>query len=146
MRGIDGERGEQRKNLAQEMILEPGLLLFRHLRSIDQHDALLGQRVPQLTPPLLLLARQRRHRLRDARELLRRREPVRRFDRDAGAQLALEAGHTNHEELVEVVGRNGEKPDSFEQRVGVVVRFLEHTAVELEPRQLAIDETLRARQ
>ena len=78
MRRIDGERGEQGENLAQEMILEPGLLLFRHVRPIDQHDALLGQHLPQLAPALLLIARQHRGDLADARELLGRGEPVRR--------------------------------------------------------------------
>ena len=66
------------------------------------------------------------------------------LDGNAGAQLALEAGDANHEELVEIVGGDGEEADPFEQRMGVVVRLLEHPAVELEPRQLAIDEPLRA--
>src|SRR5262249_2651111 len=75
----------------------------------------------------------------------RRGEPVRALDRDAGAQLALEAGNADHEELIEIVGGNRQKPDALEQGMGVVCRFLEDPAVELQPRQLSIDEPFRAR-
>ena len=146
MRGIDGERGEQRKNLPKEMIFEPGLFFFRHFRPFDQHDALLGQHLPQLAPALLLIACQHTDGLPDAGELLRRSEPIRALDRNAGALLALEAGNADHEELIEVVGGNRQKPNTLEQGVGLVCRLLEHAAVELEPGQLAIDETLRARE
>src|SRR5215475_7803327 len=104
MRRIDGKRSQQGKDLAEKMILEPGLLFLRHLRPVDQNDALLGQHLPKLAPALLLIARQHPDRLRDPRELLGRSEAVRALDGDAGAQLTLEAGNANHEELVEIVG------------------------------------------
>ena len=134
MRRIDGERREQRENLAKEMILEPGLLLFRHVGPVDQDDALLGQHLPQLAPALLLIARQHRDRLRDARELLGRGEPVRALDGDAGAQLALEAGDADHEELVEIVGRDRQEAHALQQRMGLVGGFFEHAPVELRAR------------
>ena len=133
MRRIDGERSEQGKNLPQELIFEPGLFLFRHLRPIDQHDASGGEHLPQLVPALLLIARQHRDGLSDARELLGRGEPVRRLDRDAGPLLALEAGDAHHEEFVEVVGRDRQEADTFEQRMGIVRRLLEHPAIEVQP-------------
>src|SRR5262249_40991410 len=145
MRRIDGERGQQRENLPKELIFEPGPFFFRHVRPFDQHDALLGQHLPQLAPALLLIACQRTDGLRDAGELFRRSEAIRALDRNAGALLALEAGNADHEEFIEVVGGNRQKPNTLEQGVGVVCRLLEYSAIELEPRQLAIDEALRAR-
>src|SRR5258707_11872985 len=146
MRGIDAERGEQRENLPKEMVFEPGLLFFRHVRPFDQHDALLGQHLPQLAPALLLIACQHADGLSDAGKLFRRGEPIRALDRNAGALLALEAGNADHEEFIEVIGGNRQKPNTLEQGMGVVCRLLEYSAVELEPGQLAIDETLRARE
>ena len=120
MRGIDGERGQQRKNLPKEMVFEPGLFFFRHIRRFDQHDALLGQHLPQLAPALLLIACQHADGLSDAGELFRRGEPVRALDRNAGAQLALEAGNADHEEFIEVVGGNRQKPNTLEQGMGLL--------------------------
>ena len=142
--GSIGERREQRKNLAQEMVLEPGLLLLGHLRPVDQHDAVLGERLAQLAPALLLVAREHRHRLGDAGELLGRRQAVGALGGDAGAHLALEAGDADHEEFVEVVGRDREEAHPFEQRMGDVLGLFQHAAVEMEPGQLPIDEALGA--
>ena len=133
MRRVDGERRQQRKDLPEKIILEPGLLLLGHLRPFDQHDSLLGQHLPKLAPAFLLVAGERAHRLGDAGELFRRGEPVRALDRNAGAQLRFEAGHAHHEELVEIVGGNRQKPDALKQGLGVVRGLFEHAAVELEP-------------
>ena len=144
MRRVDGERRKQREDLAQEVVFQPGPFLSRHLRPVDQHDALLGQHPAELEPALLLVGRQCGDRFRDAAELLGRREAVGRFDRDPGAQLALEAGDADHEELIEIVGRNREEPHPLQQGVGLVRGLFEHAAVEVEPGQLTVDETLGA--
>ena len=145
MRRVDGERREQGKDLPQEVILEPALFLLRDVRPVDQHDALLGQHPAKLEPALLLVGPQRRDRLPDAGELLGRGQAVRRLDGDAGAQLALEAGDADHEELVEIVGRNRQEPHPLEQRMGLVGRLFEHPPVEMEPGQLSVNEPFRAR-
>ena len=64
-------------------------------------------------------------------------------DADPLAHLALQAGDPDHEEFVEIVGRNREKPDPFQQRMSLVSRLLEHTAIEMQPGQLPVDEALR---
>src|SRR5262249_25778956 len=64
---------------------------------------------------------------------------------DAGAAVAFEAGSAEHEKLIEIVGGNRQKPNTLEQGMGVGCRFLEDPAVELQPRQLTIDEPFRAR-
>ena len=77
------------------------------------------------------------------RELLLRRQPVLRRRRDAGADLAAQAGDAHHEELVEVVRRDRQEAELLEERMVAVRRLLEDAAVELEPGQLAVDEALR---
>jgi hypothetical protein len=140
---IDRERRQQWENLAQEIVLEPGLFLLAHVGPVDQHDALLGQHLAQLAPALLLIARQHGNSLADAGELFGRSEPIRRLDRgDAQLQLALQAGHADHEKLIEIVGGNGKKPDALQQGLGVVGCFLEHPTIEMQPRQFAVDESL----
>jgi hypothetical protein len=142
---INRKRREQGKDLAQEMILQPRLLLFSQIRAIDQHDAIIREQLPQLTPALLLVACQNSNRIRDAGELLGGGEPVWAPDADPRAQLPLEAGHPDHEEFIEIVGGDGEKPDPFQQRMRLVSGFLEHTTIELEPGQLTVDEAVRTR-
>ena len=145
MRGIDGERSEQRENLAQKLIFEPGPFLPSQFQPIDQHDPVLAKRLAQLAPALLLIARKHRHRLGDAHELLARGKPIRRPDRNAGSQLAFEAGHADHEEFVEIVRRDREKAYPLEQGLGVVAGFFQNPAVELQPRQLSISKAFWAR-
>ena len=120
MRRIDRQRRQHRENVTQEIIVEPGLFLLGHVRAIDQDDPLVDQRRAQLAPLLLLVAGQRRHGLADAYELLRRRQTIRALGGDAFAHLPLEAGHAHHEEFVEVVGRDRQKPQPFEQRMALV--------------------------
>ena len=64
---------------------------------------------------------------------------------DAGAHLRPQTGDAHHEEFVEVVGRDRQEPQPLEQRMAAVGGFLEHAPVEIEPGELAVDETFRAR-
>ena len=57
----------------------------------------------------------------------------------AGASLARQRGDADHEELVEVVGRNRQELDAFEERVGVRLRLCEDALVEGQPAELAVD-------
>jgi hypothetical protein len=50
----------------------------------------------------------------------------------------VQAGHAHHEELVEVVGVDGEELDALEERRRLVLGQLKHPLVELEPGQLAV--------
>ena len=62
-----------------------------------------------------------------------------------GGDLAVEAGHPHHVELVEVGGGDRQEAQALEQRVAEVVRLLQHAAIELQPGQLAIEEARRTR-
>ena len=133
MRGIDREWSEQREDVPEEMIFKPRLLLLRHLRDFGEHDAVSGQHLAKLAPALLLVARKRADGVADTRELFGWREPVWALEGEAGAQLSLEAGNADHEKLIEIVGRNRQEPNTFEQRMGFVGRLFEHAPVELQP-------------
>jgi hypothetical protein len=142
VRGVNRERRQDRENAVQEILIEPGTLVLGDLRAIDKNDALMQQVVAQFAPARLLVAGQGRHRLVDAGELLRRRQAVGALGGDAGPDLTAQARHPDHEELVEIVGRNRQKTQALQQRVARILRLLQDAPVEVQPGQLAIDETL----
>jgi hypothetical protein len=142
---IDCERRQQRKDVGQEVVLEPDLLGLGHIRRVDQHDAGLGERPAQFAPLRLLVLDQERNRLADMDELFGGRHTLGALADDAGTHLRAETGNAHHEEFVEVIGRNRQEFEPLQQRLAAVGRFLEHTAVEVQPRQFAIDEAVGAR-
>ena len=96
----------------------------------------------QLAPALLLRSDEFGDPQSDAFELLGRGETVVGRLRHPREDLADEAGDAHHEEFVEVVGGDREKAQPLEQGMVEIARFLEHPAVELQPRQFAVDEPL----
>jgi len=79
-----------------------------------------------------------------ANKLFARGQPVRTLVGDAGPHLTLEAGDPHHEEFIEVVGRDRKEPDLLEQRMLRIFGLFQHAAIEMQPGQLAVDESLRA--
>ncbi len=130
---IDGERRQQREDVRQEIIFEPGFFRLGDVGTVDQDDAGLGERGTQLTPLRLLVLHQKHHGFGDAHQLLRRRQPFRAFGRNTGAHLGAQAGDAHHEEFVEVVGRDRQKPQSLEQRMLAIGGLLKDAAIEVEP-------------
>ena len=145
MRRIDGERRQQRKNMGEEIIFEPRLLRLGHIGAVDQHDAGSGQRRAQFAPLRLLVLSQHHDGFGDTGQLLGRRQPFGALLGDAGADLGAKAGHAHHEEFVEVVGRDRQELEPLEQRMAAIGGFLQHAAIEVQPRQLAVDEPVRTR-
>ena len=78
------------------------------------------------------------------RELLGRRQAVGAALGDALADLRLDAGDADHEELVEVIGGNRQESHPLQHGMAGIDRFLEDAAVEVQPGELAIDEPLGA--
>ena len=72
MRRIDRERRQHRKDVLQEMILEPGLLGLGDVGAVDQDDVFLAQVLAQRAPARLLVGREAADRLADAHELFGR--------------------------------------------------------------------------
>ncbi len=68
------------------------------------------------------------------------RAPVGRANRHASDHLVEEAGNAHHEELVEVVREDAAELDPFEQGLAGVGGQLEHTLVQVEPRELAVQQ------
>jgi hypothetical protein len=128
----------------EEVILDPAPLALGDVAAVDQHDADVGQRVAQVAPDRLLVVGELRHVLVDQRQLLGRRQAVGAAFADAFADLRPDSGDADHEELVKVIGGNREEPDPFQHRVAGIHRLFEHTSVEMQPGQFAIDEAFGA--
>jgi hypothetical protein len=108
-------------------------------------DALLGKRRQDLfVPALILLIDQLASSLRDPLKLRESVEPVggHVLRRDAAERLFAQARHADHEELVEVRAEDRQELHPLQQGIGRVLGLLEHTRVELQPAQLAVDEVL----
>ena len=80
------------------------------------------------------------HPLADGGELVGRAHAVGRRAGDAGRHLVLEPGDAHHEELVEVLAEDGEELGPLEQRHLGILGQREDPRVEVEPRQLAVQE------
>ena len=76
----------------------------------------------------------------DALQHLQRHQAGGCSDGQAGRDPALEAGHADHEELVEVAGEDREVTHPLEQRQAGVLGQLQDALVEPQPRELAIEE------
>ena len=72
MRRIDRQRRQQRENVVEEMILDPGPLGFGDVAAFDQNDADLGEDAAQIAPDRLLVAGELRDGLIDEDQLLGR--------------------------------------------------------------------------
>ena len=141
VRGVDGQRSEDREDLRVEEELDLGLLGGGELVPAEQLDALcleVGQH--DLAEQVGLLALQVVGALPDVLQHLAGRVPAGRPDRDAGGDAPLEAGDPDHEELVEVAGEDREELRPVEDGQLVVLGELEHALVEGEPRQLTVQE------
>ncbi len=125
------------------MLLEPGQLRLRKLIGLQHVDAGLGEQPLEQNPALLLLVGQLGHEAVDAVELLCRGQTVLARRIDAGDHLAAQARHAHHVEFIEVGGRDGQEPQALQQRMPLVLRLLEHPAVEMEPGEFAVEEPAR---
>ena len=61
-----------------------------------------------------------------------------------GGHPPHQAGHPDHEELVQVAGEDGQEPDPLQQRDALVLGQLQHPLVEPEPAFLAVEVPVRA--
>ena len=145
MRRIDGERRQDREDVLQEIILQPVALPAGEIGDVEDDDA--ARRELACAARASAPAGKRpaprpvRRSARAARPACGRPSEI---SVDARQHLPDQAGDADHEEFVEIVGRDRQEPQPLEQRMVRVRRFFQHAPVELEPGQLAIDEALRA--
>ena len=142
MRGIACDGGEDRKDLAHEMLFETRPVGVVDIRLVEHEDSRAAHLGHQRLPAALLIVHQRPRPDRDRGELLGGGHPVLAPGADAGLHLPVQAGNPHHVELVEVGRGDGEEAHALEQGHARVPRFLEHALVEREPGQLAVDEPL----
>ena len=140
MGGVDRERRQHRKDVRHEPLLEPGAVAGFELGRFDDGDAGLAELSAQAHPGDLLIRHQLAGSLPDRLELLGGRQPVLAHGLDAGEILAFEPGHPHHIEFVEIVRRDRQEAQPFEQRMAQVVGLGENALVEGEPGELPVDE------
>ena len=140
MRRIDGDRRQQRIQLAIAVVGDKRALLGRQVLHADDANSLVRQRRPQgEIPAAILIAHEVVRQLRDQLCFLTWRAAV-----GAGFGVAVfnalhQAADADFEELVEVARRDGEKLHPLQKRIARVLRFLEHTPIERQPRGFAVE-------
>ncbi len=141
VRRVDGQRREHREDALLEQLLAGALLVAVEVVPADELDVLLAQRRDDLLGEHLRVPRHQVGGLvPDLLEHLAGHQPGGGADGDAGGDAALEAGHADHEELVEVAGEDRQEPHPLEQRQAVVLGELEHALVEPQPGELPVEE------
>ena len=123
MRRIDRQRRQQREDVVEEVILDPAPLRLGDVVAVDQHDARLGENGAQIAPDRLLVGGEFRNRLVDEDELLGRRQAVGAALGDAFADLRLDAGDADHEELIKVIGGNRQEPHPLQRGMAGIDRL-----------------------
>ena len=136
---VDGERREDREDLVVEPAAER-LVVLRDVVVVEDRDALGAQLLADPRPDRRVVRRQLPDADADLGQLLGRRHAVRRVVRGARLGLAPEAGHADLEELVQVGREDREELHPLQQGIARVTRLVEHPRVELDPRQLAVED------
>src|SRR5690242_5235519 len=140
---IDRDRRQHRKDVVKKVLLEPAALILGELVSVKDMYAGLGEQRLERHPILLLLSSELGNGVVDAVELLGRSQSVHARRLDAGDHLAPKTSHPHHVEFIEVRGRDREEAQPLEQRMPLVLGFLEHSPIEIKPGELAIEEAAR---
>ena len=146
MRRVDRDRRQDRKQPIGEQLPQPGPIAARQCVMIEDQDAFGAQAFLQIRPASLLPIDKVRSNFRDGGQLLLRRQSIFALNGDAAGRQFFQAGDAHHVEFVEVAVGNRQEPHPLEERVTRIARLFENPFVKGEPRQLAIDVTLRRQQ
>ena len=142
----DAEWGQHRVDLALEARRELGELRVVTLVEVGDDDAVLREGGAELpVPELGLTSSQLEDACAELGEGLLGRQPVRRADEQARLDLVEQARDAHHEELVEVRRADRTETNALEQRLVGIGGEIEHAAVELQPRELPVEEPLGLR-
>ena len=143
MRGVDGQRRQHREDPVLEQPLAGLLLLAVEVVPAHQLDALRRASaghdlVAEQPAPAARISSRVVDQIRSSTSRGIRPDAAR--TATPGRDPALEAGHPDHEELVEVAGEDRQEAGPLEQRQVAVLGQLEHPLVEAQPGQLAVEE------
>ena len=144
MRRVETDGRQYRHHLAQEKILDPGLLRFIPVRAAQELDALLRQGgneffVEQLVLPGDELVRRRVQTLEDLRGL----QAVRPGREATQLGLLFQPRNADLEELIQVAADDAQVSQPLQQRNRRVFRLRQDATVEFEQAELAVQEILR---
>ncbi len=143
MRVIDGKRCENWIDPRAEKFVQVVLLGWHELLPAQHLDALVGEGGEDVRPEGGGLALHESAALGvDPSQLLAWGAAGAGLNGQASGEPAPQSSDPDHEELVEIIGEDGEKPDPFEQWDGGVLGELEHPLVELQPALLTIKEAV----
>ena len=139
---VDRHRSQHGEKLVEELRLQPLALGAGDLGAFDHLDPGGRHLLAQDAPAALLLGHQAPGGGVDLFQLFGRRQAVGGDDADPLAHLTLQPRHAGHEELIQIVGRDGQEANPLQQRMALVGGFLQHAPVEGQPRQLAVDKAV----
>ena len=139
MRGVDRERRQHREDPLLELTGERGAIGGFERGPRQDADAGLGERRRELLrEDLLRGAHELEGANADLAELLLGGPAVGGRHLERRLALRMETGDADLEELVEVPRGDREEPHALEERLAGILGEREHTAVEVEPRELAV--------
>jgi hypothetical protein len=139
VRRVDGQGSEDGEDLVAEVRAKPPSLGGVEVGPPDELDLLLGQRRPNIPREAAGVAGDEDGGpFGDELELLPGRQARLALDRKAGMEPALEAGHADHIELVEVAGEDREELGALQQRGVGILGEGQHPGVEVQPGQFAV--------
>ncbi|MDT4862637.1 hypothetical protein FQZ97_973020 [compost metagenome] len=141
---VDGKRSQNRENRLKEMVLKPILLRLRQSRSPHDLYAFFFKLFAQRAQTLLLAFLKAPYLLQNEIKLLLGCAAIRAAHGNASTHLCSKSGNADHEKLVQIGGRNGQKSQAFQQWLADIRSFFQNATIELKPGKLAIDEALRA--
>ncbi|MCY1354703.1 hypothetical protein D9M69_410930 [compost metagenome] len=140
VRRVQADGGDDRRDLVAEVAAHPALELGGPVAAADEVDLVLGQlRQQDVVEDAVLAGHLLVHQLADARHRLVRQQAVGAGLFAGEGDLLLQAGDADLEELVEVAGEDQQELQTFEQRIGLIQRLLQHADVELQLGQFTVD-------
>ena len=138
--GIQPDRRDDRGDFIAEITTHPSLELGRPVPAANEANLVLLQlRQQDIVEDRVLAIDVPMHQFADSRQRLMRLQTIGPGLFTGEGDLLLQARHADLEELVEVAGEDQQKLEPLEQRIGFIQCLLQHTDIELQLRQLAMD-------
>ena len=138
VRRVHGLRGDQGKDVLQVVLAHLLALFLGQPLVAAQHDALLLQQPMQLGRQQPLLLHDVAHHRQTLAHLLLGATAVHRQFPYPRTDLLLEATDAFHEKFVQIGTDDGQKLDPLQQRIARVLGFVQHSLVEGQPSQFAV--------
>jgi hypothetical protein len=141
VRGIEADRRQDGQQFIEEVVARPLRLRFVPCFRAVKVDAFVFERGQHgVLQHRVLTMHQLLRALDDELVHMLQRHPIRRQRAGVVAHLFLKAGHADFEEFVEVAAGDADEAQALEERYSRVRSLCEHTLVEPQNAQLAIQE------